>query len=320
MSNTQEKLRSDAYNKIAKEIKYREEYYYKNLDAAKEIGLKLDEHIGIEGLLEHFYPNLSPRLAKLNSLIKKIEKIDPQGVTPKMRQDLAHMQELSAQQEKELLEIKNLYEKLIAKWEKMHGQKANAVFPAKYTPKESKGAGGGNGGEKPPSSDDLLDPKRPLRKISPEEVTPEFLEEVKKRKDVKVWIGDLTNPQILEHLGFKSDRPVKMLFDGDALKHIEKRHGKGSPLVEKSKQPAVTHEDIASYPEIVNNADLMKVVKHNDLTTITIGKQTNGYAIVVEAVGKKNNRLTLKTMYKEHGKLEQGLDFKDGNYIRLPQR
>ncbi|WP_162983018.1 hypothetical protein, partial [Helicobacter sp. L8] len=134
LSNTQEKLRSDAYNTIAKAIKYREEYYYKNLEAAKEIGVKLDEHIGIEGLLEGFYPNLSPRLAKLNSLIKKIEKIDPQGVTPKMRQDLAHMQELSAQQEKELLEIKNLYEKLIAKWEKMHGQKANAVFPAKYTP------------------------------------------------------------------------------------------------------------------------------------------------------------------------------------------
>ncbi len=64
----------------------------------------------------------------------------------------------------------------------------------------------------------------------------------------------------------------------------------------------------------------MKIEKYNDLTTIKIGKQINGYAIVVEVVGKKNNRLALKTMYKERGKLEQGLDFRDGNYIRLSQR
>ncbi|WP_120952954.1 hypothetical protein [Helicobacter sp. L8] len=121
----------------------REKYYYENIDATKEIGLKLDEHIGIEGLLEGFYPPIRPRLAKLNSLIKKIEKLNPQGVTPKMREDLARMQELSTQQEKELLEIQDLYEQLIAKWEKAHGQKANAVFPAKYTPKQS--------AQKPPS-------------------------------------------------------------------------------------------------------------------------------------------------------------------------
>ncbi|WP_104727401.1 PBECR2 nuclease fold domain-containing protein [Helicobacter felis] len=135
------------------------------------------------------------------------------------------------------------------------------------------------GGGKPPheTSEDLLDPKRPLRKANPEEITPELLEEVKKR-NAKIWVGDLTNAQILEHLGLDAIKPIKMLFDGDALEHIEKRHGKGSNLVEISKQPAVTIED--------------------------------------RIVSKKNNALNLKTLYKENGLLEKNRDF-SGAGIRL---
>ncbi|WP_120946358.1 putative barnase/colicin E5 family endoribonuclease [Helicobacter labacensis] len=77
------------------------------------------------------------QVAKMEEMIQKIEKLDSQAVSPGMRASLAHMQKLKTQQEKELLEIKGLYEKLIAKWEKAHGQKANVVFPAKYTPKQS---------------------------------------------------------------------------------------------------------------------------------------------------------------------------------------
>ncbi|WP_459177952.1 PBECR3 domain-containing polyvalent protein, partial [Helicobacter salomonis] len=106
--------------------------------------------------------------------------------------------------------------------------------------------------------EDLLDPRKPLRKAKPEEITPELLERVK-ATNAKIWVGDLTNPQILEHLELDPSQPVKMLFDGDALKHIERRHGEGSVLVEKSKQPAVKLEDIANYPEIVNSADLIKI-------------------------------------------------------------
>ncbi|WP_104751473.1 PBECR3 domain-containing polyvalent protein [Helicobacter salomonis] len=167
--------------------------------------------------------------------------------------------------------------------------------------------------------EDLLDPRKPLRKAKPEEITPELLERVK-ATNAKIWVGDLTNPQILEHLGMDTQTPMMFIADGNALTHIEKRHGLNAPLVKSSGQPAITHEDIANYPDIVNSADLMKIEKYNDLTTIKIGKQINGYTIVVEVVGKKNNRLALKTMYKEHGKLEQGLDFRDGNYIRLSQR
>ncbi|WP_104629107.1 PBECR3 domain-containing polyvalent protein [Helicobacter bizzozeronii] len=144
-----------------------------------------------------------------------------------------------------------------------------------------------------------------------------YVEEVKRRKNDKVWIGELTNPQIIEHLGFDPNKPIKMFFDGDAITHIEKRHGKGSPLVEESKQPAVTHEDIATYPDIVNGADLMRVEDTPKGKYVVIGKQVNGYAIVVEAIGTKSNQLTLKTIYKENGKLEKGVDFRDGAGIRL---
>ncbi|WP_285656884.1 hypothetical protein [Helicobacter bizzozeronii] len=87
--------------------------------------------------------------------------------------------------------------------------------------------------------------------------------------------------------------------------------------MESSGQPAIEKEDIISYPEIVNGADLMRVVDTNTGKRLVIGKQINGYAIVVEAIGRKNNQLSLKTIYKEHGQAEKGLDFKDSTYIRL---
>ncbi len=163
----------------------------------------------------------------------------------------------------------------------------------------------------------LISKSAPTQRATKEDLTEEFLEEVKRRKKDKVWIGDLTNPKIIEHLGFDPNKPIKMLFDGDALTHIEKRHGKGSPLVESSGQPAIKREDIISYPDLVNHADLMKVEDTSTGKRLVIGKQINGYAIVVEAIGKKNNQLSLKTIYKEHGRVEKGLDFKDSTYIRL---
>ncbi|WP_104749238.1 PBECR3 domain-containing polyvalent protein, partial [Helicobacter cynogastricus] len=192
------------------------------------------------------------------------------------------------------------------------------------SPKDTPISGGGN---KPPKGNDektlkegngeLISKTTPTRKATKEDLTEEFLEEVKRRKNDKVWVGDLTNPKIIEHLGFDPNKPIKMLFDGDALTHIEKRHGKGSPLVEESKQPAVTREDIATYPEIVNGADLIRVDKDRGRTVLIIGKQINGYMVVVEIVGKKYNLLSLKTIYKENGKLENGLAFKDGAGIQL---
>ncbi|WP_285693376.1 hypothetical protein, partial [Helicobacter ailurogastricus] len=67
---------------------------------------------------------------------------------------------------------------------------------------------------------DLLDPNKPLRMAKPEEITEAFLEEVKKR-NVKVWVGDLTNPKILEHLELDPNKPLKFIMEGDVLKHVE---------------------------------------------------------------------------------------------------
>ncbi|WP_459177801.1 PBECR3 domain-containing polyvalent protein, partial [Helicobacter bizzozeronii] len=169
---------------------------------------------------------------------------------------------------------------------------------------------GGNGG-KGNGDGELISKTTPTRKATKEDLTEEFLEEVKRRKNDKVWIGDLTNPKIIEHLGFDPNKPIKMLFDGDALTHIEKRHGEGSPLVESSGQPAVKLEDIQNYPDIVNHADLMRVVDTPKGKYFLAGKQINGYVAVVEAVGVKNNQLMLKTMYKERGKLADSKEFKE---------
>ncbi|WP_233707447.1 hypothetical protein, partial [Helicobacter bizzozeronii] len=172
-----------------------------------------------------------------------------------------------------------------------------------HTSKEGNGGKEGNG--------ELISKTTPTRKATKEDLTEEFLEEVKRRKNDKVWIGDLTNPKIIEHLGFDPNKPIKMLFDGDALTHIEKRHGEGSPLVESSGQPAVKLEDIQNYPDIVNHADLMRVVDTPKGKYFLAGKQINGYVAVVEAVGVKNNQLMLKTMYKERGKLADSKEFKE---------
>ncbi|TSA81848.1 hypothetical protein [Helicobacter mehlei] len=109
-----------------------------------------------------------------------------------------------------------------------------------------------------------------------------------------------------------------MLFDGNALKHIEKRHGPNAPLVESSGQAAITREDIAHYPEIINNADLMRIEDTKDhQKALVVGKQINGYFIAVEIISQKNNTLKFKTMCKGNGRLETESIFKDGAQIRL---
>ncbi|WP_104741960.1 PBECR3 domain-containing polyvalent protein [Helicobacter ailurogastricus] len=167
---------------------------------------------------------------------------------------------------------------------------------------------------------ELISKETPMIRANQEDITPEFLEEVKRRKNEKVWVGELSNPKIIEHLGFKTDKPIKIVFDGGALAHIEKRHGVNASLVKSSGQSAVKLDDIRDYPEIINKADLMKVEKERDRDLLVIGKQINGYAVVVEIVGKKTNMLFLKTMYKQNGKLEESRAFRDGAYIRLPKR
>ncbi|WP_104629761.1 hypothetical protein [Helicobacter bizzozeronii] len=112
--------------------------------------------------------------------------------------------------------------------------------------------------------------------------------------------GDLTNAQILEHLGLEPNKQLKFIAEGDVLKHAESRHGKDS-IHAKRGQPSIETTDIANYPNMVNGADIIQIKKHNNIRTLISGKQINGYFIVVETVGAKNGQLILKTMYKEGG-------------------
>ncbi|WP_267892710.1 PBECR3 domain-containing polyvalent protein [Helicobacter baculiformis] len=170
--------------------------------------------------------------------------------------------------------------------------------------------------------EDLLDPSKPLRRAKPEEITEEFLEEVKKR-NTKVWVGDFApqDKELNNKLDFDPKYPIKITFNGDALKHIDARHGEGAILVKKGQQPAVTREDIVSYGDIVNNADkhVLDTDKHHQKVLIS-GKQINGYVVVVETISTKKNELKLKTLYKENGKLENNPIFKEGGLSsRLPE-
>ncbi|WP_235853131.1 histidine kinase [Helicobacter labacensis] len=166
---------------------------------------KLKDYIGdedfIRNLSKETLVNIEPGLARANDylmyeqvakmeeMIQKIEKLDSQAVSPGMRASLAHMQKLKTQQEKELLEIKDLYEKLIAKWEKAHGQKANAVFPAKYTPKQGAQTKAqkqepkpSSAGAKPPLKKDLPTKTKLTQDLSPQEI----------KSHIEGW--DLQNP------------------------------------------------------------------------------------------------------------------------------
>ncbi|WP_121021246.1 PBECR3 domain-containing polyvalent protein [Helicobacter vulpis] len=180
------------------------------------------------------------------------------------------------------------------------------------------GGKGGNGG-KPPSSEsspfsgggkdgngghgdgdgELISKTTPTRKARPEEITQELLDRVKET-NAKIWVGDLTNVQILEHLGLDPNKTLKFIAEGDVLKHVESRHGKDS-IHAKRGQPSIEIADIANYPNMVNGADIIQIKKHNNIKTLISGKQINGYFIVVETVGTKNGQLILKTMYKEGG-------------------
>ncbi|WP_240328790.1 hypothetical protein [Helicobacter suis] len=164
---------------------------------------------------------------------------------------------------------------------------------------------------------DLLDPNKPLRMLKPAEITERLLDQIKKH-NAKVWVGELNNSSIIEHLGLKPNQAIKMLINGDVLKHIEKRHGIHSILA-KDGQPPITTRDIVNYPQIVNKADLIKIETTKDnQKALVVGKQINGHHVVVQTISTKRHELKLKTMYKENGKLEESREFKNSARMRLP--
>ncbi|MDL0110882.1 PBECR2 nuclease fold domain-containing protein, partial [Campylobacter felis] len=223
----------------------------------------------------------------------------------------------------ELKDIENKFYKYITGLEKTKNQIENIQFqiqkankqaqrffntnePQSSKPKES--AGVENESEKLKS--DLLDKTKPLRKAEKEELTNELLEQAKEQ-NAKIWVGNLESENLADELGLNFQKGVKITMNGNALKHIEKRHGVNSALA-KNGQLIVENEDYANHAKIVNEADKRKIILSEDNQKILVsGKQINGYHIIIESISTKDNELKLKTMYKENGSLENSNIFKE---------
>ncbi|MBX7491226.1 hypothetical protein [Helicobacter turcicus] len=152
---------------------------------------------------------------------------------------------------------------------------------------------------------DLLDKSKPLRMARAEELSNELLNQVIKNNN-KIWI-DNASVYLNDALGLQN---AKITMSGNAINHTLKRHGMQSNLVQKSKQEALSFEDIKNHADFINSADKQAIGISKDNQKVLIsGKQINGYYVIVETISKKNNELSLKTMYKEIGKLENSKAF-----------
>ena len=105
---------------------------------------------------------------------------------------------------------------------------------------------------------DILDKTKPLRLLQEKELTDELLQLTKEQK-AKLWLGNLENQEVAQELGLDPTKPIKITMNGDAIAHIEKRHGKDSVMV-KNGQPPIETQDYFKQIEVVNKADKRKIV------------------------------------------------------------
>ncbi|WP_217620547.1 DUF3519 domain-containing protein [Helicobacter pylori] len=116
--------------------------------------------------------------------------------------------------------------------------------------------------------------------------------------------------ELLKDANFKHPENIRASLDHDAIAHILKRHGVNSVNVKNGESP-ITYEDIANYRYIVNNADaILRTIDKYNQEAITAFKQVNGYAVVEQAINKKNE-LVLKTMFKSKGDYKNNEVYKE---------
>ncbi|AFI03830.1 hypothetical protein [Helicobacter cetorum] len=140
---------------------------------------------------------------------------------------------------------------------------------------------------------------REMLVLGEQNLTSEVVEYIEKNNK-KIAVEKL-EPSLAKELGLEYPNDAKTMIDFSAIKHILNRHGKNSNNVIKSKQPPITYDDIANYRNIVENADETLRIRENDRVKLLSYKQINGYFVVVEQVSKKQNGLSLVTMFKENG-------------------
>ncbi len=140
-------------------------------------------------------------------------------------------------------------------------------------------------------------------------LNPEIVEFLHKNNK-KMIIEKASNKELelLKDAHFKQN--IRASLDHDAIAHILKRHGVNSVNVKNGEIP-ITYEDIANYRYIVDNADaILRTIDKYDKEAITAFKQINGYAVVEQAINKKNE-LVLKTMYKSKGDYKNNEVYKE---------
>ncbi|GAA7906139.1 hypothetical protein TH0238_03830 [Helicobacter pylori] len=116
--------------------------------------------------------------------------------------------------------------------------------------------------------------------------------------------------ELLADANFRHPEDVRASLDHEAIAHILKRHGVNSVNVRNGESP-ITYEDIANYRDVVNNADeIIRSIGKGNKENITAFKQVSGYAVVEQAINKKNE-LVLKTMYKNNGSYKNNEVYKE---------
>ncbi|KNE07505.1 DUF3519 domain-containing protein [Helicobacter pylori] len=140
--------------------------------------------------------------------------------------------------------------------------------------------------------------------IGDDKLTPEIVEYIHK-KHAKVGIERLDEDEITA-FNFTYPKNAKAIIDYQGIQHALNKHGINSPSVKFSKQPPITYKDIATYRDIVKNAD-ETIKRHNRIISY---KQVNGHFVVVEQINRNKSEFIFKTMFKGKGDYKNAPDYK----------
>ncbi len=124
-------------------------------------------------------------------------------------------------------------------------------------------------------------------------------------KNTRAAFNKLDKEKALE-LGFKYPDDVRRTIQASDIIHTLKRHGEDSALVKRSRQRAVSLDDIAKYQDYADKADIKQISfdKGKRAVLVSAKQVDNEFYVVVEQIRMKLNELSFKTMYFDKGNLK----------------
>ncbi|WP_158655963.1 PBECR3 domain-containing polyvalent protein [Helicobacter sp. 'CLO3_human'] len=127
-------------------------------------------------------------------------------------------------------------------------------------------------------------------------------------KNKRIAVSNLA-PQIAQKLGFKYPNDVHRTIQPDEIIHTLTRHGADSDLVKKSRQKAVTLDEISKWMDYADNADIQGLSKDKSGNEVLVSAKQldNGYYVVIEQIRKGQNELSYKNMYFENGIVDESV-------------